>query len=389
MPEAGLADVGRGRPERSGAVIRVAIAGGSGYAGGELLRLLLAHPDAEVAQVTSERFAGRFVHRTHPNLRGLTRLRYVPLGELPSCDVLFSCLPHGASARHIDAFLANAERVIDLGADFRLGDAGEYERFYGEPHPRPGLLGRFVYGIPELNRDALRSASLVACAGCNATVSILALRPLFLEQVAKSAVIEVKVGSSEGGNRASEASHHPERSGAMRSYKPTGHRHLAEIRAVLGGRGAVQAGAAGAITAGGAAAGPPAETRAPVDGIHFSATAVEMVRGILATCHVFLRDDLDEKDLWRIYRRAYAEEPFVRIVKERTGIHRYPDPKLLAGSNYCDIGFERDPHARRVVVMAAIDNLMKGAAGQAVQAFNIMHGLPERRGLEFPGLHPA
>ena len=317
-----------------------------------------------MAQVTSERFAGKFVHRTHPNLRGLTRLRYVPLGELSSCDVLFSCLPHGASARHIDAFLANAERVIDLGADFRLGDADEYERFYGEPHPRPGLLGRFVYGIPELNRDALRSASLVACAGCNATVTILALRPLFLERVVKSAVIEVKVGSSEAGNRASEASHHPERSGAMRSYKPTGHRHLAEIRAVLGGA---------------------------VDGIHFSATAVEMVRGDLLamTCHVFLNDDLDDKALWRIYRRAYAEEPFVRIVKERTGIHRYPDPKLLAGSNYCDIGFERDPHARRVVVMAAIDNLMKGAAGQAVQAFNITRGLPERRGLEFPGLHPA
>jgi len=123
----------------------------------------------------------------------------------------------------------------------------------------------------------------------------------------------------------------------------------------------------------------------------FSATAVEMVRGILATCHVFVHPDvgLDDKALWKIYRRAYALEPFVRIVKERTGIHRYPDPKLLAGSNYCDIGFEADPHANRVVVLSAIDNLMKGAAGQAVQAFNIMHGIPERRGLEFPGLHPA
>ena len=380
-------------------MIRVAIAGGSGYAGGELLRLLLAHPDAEVVQVTSERLAGRFAHRTHPNLRGLTRLRYVPLGELSSCDVLFSCLPHGASARHIDVFLANAERVVDLGADFRLGDANEYERFYGQPHPRPGLLGRFVYGIPELNREALRHASLVACAGCNATVSILALRPLFAEQVAKSVVIEVKVGSSEAGNRASEGSHHPERSGAMRSYKPTGHRHLAEIRAVLGGMGAAGAGAEGAVAdragagrvvaAGALRTGAGPSMRAPACDIHFSATAVEMVRGILATCHVFLREDLDEKALWRIYRRAYADEPFVRIVKERTGIHRYPDPKLLAGSNYCDIGFEKDPHAQRVVVMAAIDNLMKGAAGQAVQAFNVMHGLPERRGLEFPGLHPA
>ncbi|MYI46366.1 MAG: N-acetyl-gamma-glutamyl-phosphate reductase, partial [Gemmatimonadetes bacterium] len=224
---------------------------------------------------------------------------------------------------------------------------------------RPHLLGRFVYGIAELNRDALRNAHLVACAGCNATASILALHPLYRAGVADSAVIEVKVGSSEAGNRSTPGSHHPERSGAMRSYKPTGHRHLAEIQAVLG---------------------------APV---HFSATSVEMVRGVLATCHVFLNRDLDDKALWRIYRDAYATEPFVRIVKERAGIHRYPDPNLLAGANFCDVGFERDPLARRVVVMSAIDNLMKGAAGQAVQAFNIMHGLPETRGLGFPGLHPA
>lgn len=342
-------------------MIRVAIAGGSGYAGGELLRLLLAHPDAEVVQVTSERLAGKFAHRSHPNLRGLTRLRFVPLGELSPCDVLFSCLPHGESARRIDDFRAVAGRVVDLGADFRLGDAGAYERFYGRPHPRPELLGRFVYGIAELNRDALRTADLVACAGCNATASILALRPLYLEGVVDSAVIEVKVGSSEAGNRATEASHHPERSGAMRSYKPTGHRHMAEIEAVLGGR------------------------------VHFSATSVEMVRGILATCHVFVDRArcLDDKALWKIYRRAYAKEPFVRIVKDRTGIHRYPDPHILAGSNYCDVGFEADPLANRVVVLSAIDNLMKGAAGQAVQAFNVMHGLPERRGMEFPGLHPA
>jgi len=342
-------------------MITVAIAGASGYAGGELLRLLLGHPDAEVVQVTSERLAGKFAHRTHPNLRGLTRLRFTPLAELSRCDVLFSCLPHGASATHIDHFRTFAERVVDLGADFRLTDPDDYERFYGKPHPRPDLLGRFVYGIAELNRDALRTANLVACAGCNATASILALRPLYLEGVVQSAVIEVKVGSSEAGNRATAGSHHPERSGAMRSYKPTGHRHMAETQAVLGGR------------------------------VHFSATAVEMVRGILATCHVFVHPDvgLDDKALWKIYRRAYALEPFVRIVKERTGIHRYPDPKLLAGSNYCDIGFEADPHANRVVVLSAIDNLMKGAAGQAVQAFNIMHGIPERSGLEFPGLHPA
>ena len=340
-------------------MISVAIAGASGYAGGELLRLLLGHADAEVQQITSERFAGKFAHRAHPNLRGVTRLRFCTLGELTECDVLFLCLPHGESARRIDEFRRIGRRVIDLGADFRLTDPDDYEHFYGQPHPRPDLLGRFVYGIAELNRDALAGADLVACAGCNATTAILGLRPLYLEGLADSAVIEVKVGSSEAGNKATAGSHHPERSGAMRSYKPTGHRHLAEIRAALGG------------------------------GIHFSATSVEMIRGVLATCHVFVNRDLDDKALWQIYRRAYAREPFVRIVKERGGIHRYPDPNLLAGSNYCDVGFERDPLANRVVVLSAIDNLMKGAAGQAVQAFNVVHGLPETSGLEFPGLHPA
>ena len=340
-------------------MIRASIAGASGYAGGELLRLLLGHPSVDVGQITSQRLAGRFAHRAHPNLRGVARLRFTALEELEACDVLFLCLPHGESSRRIDDLRARAGRIIDLGADFRLANAADYERFYGAPHPRPDLLGRFVYGIPELNRGALAGADLVACAGCNATTAILGLLPLYRAGVADSAVVEVKVGSSEAGNRASEGSHHPERSGAMRSYRPTGHRHLAEIRAALGGE------------------------------VHFSATSVEMVRGVLATSHVFVNRELDDKALWKIYRRAYADEPFVRIVKERGGIHRYPDPNLLAGANYCDVGFERDPLANRVVVLSAIDNLMKGAAGQAVQAFNIMHGLPETRGLEFPGLHPA
>ena len=340
-------------------MIRASIAGASGYAGGELLRLLLGHPGVEVGQITSERLAGRFAHRVHPNLRGATRLRFCALDELSACDVLFLCLPHGTSSRRIDEFRARAGRIIDLGADFRLSSAAEYERFYGTPHPRPELLGRFVYGIPELSREALAEADLVACAGCNATAAILGLLPLYGAGAVESVVIEVKVGSSEAGNRATAGSHHPERSGAMRSYRPTGHRHAAEIRAALGGE------------------------------IHFSATAVEMVRGVLATCHAFVNRDLDDRALWKIYRSAYADEPFVRLVKDRSGIHRYPDPNLLAGANYCDVGFERDPHANRVVVLSAIDNLMKGAAGQGVQAFNAMHGLPETMGLEFPGLHPA
>lgn len=337
----------------------ISIAGGSGYTGGELLRLLLFHPEVTVQQVTSERFAGKFVHNAHPNLRQVTRLKFASVAELEPCDVLFLCLPHGQSAGRIGEFRKLAGRIIDLSSDFRLKNPDDYRKWYGYEHPAVDLLEDFVYGLPELHRDALRSASLVASPGCNATTTILALYPLYRRGLVKDAVVEVKAGSSEGGNASSDASHHPERSGAVRSYKPAGHRHVAEMRQELG-----------------------AET------IHFSATSIEMVRGILATCHAFLIEPLEEKEIWKIYREAYADEPFIRIVKERSGIHRYPEPKLLSGTNYCDIGFERDPDSNRLVVIAAIDNLMKGAAGQALQAFNLMHGFPEETALTFPGLHP-
>jgi len=340
-------------------MIRVSIAGASGYAGGELLRLLLGHPEVEVAEITSERLAGRFAHGVHPNLRGATRLRFRTLDELAGCDVLFVCLPHGESSRRMDDLRRTAGRIVDLGADFRLRDPAAYERWYGEPHPRPDLLGRFVYGIPELNREALRDADLVACAGCNATAAILALKPVATAGALESAVIEVLVGSSEAGAQATSASHHPERSGVARAFKPTGHRHQAEIAEALG-----------------------------VEDLHFSATSIEMVRGVLATCHVFADRALEDRELWQIYRDAYGGEPFVRIVKGQTGIHRYPEPGILAGTNYCDVGFERDPDTQRMVVMSALDNLMKGAAGQAVHAFNLMCGFEETAGLEFTGLHP-
>lgn len=341
-------------------MIRVSIAGGSGYAGGDLIRLMLMHPEVELCQVTSERLAGKFIHNAHPNLRKRCKLKFCSIEELGNCDMLFLCLPHGKAMDSIDVYRAKAPRIIDLSGDFRLNDPADYERWYGLTHPRPELLEQFVYGIPEINREALRGATLVTGAGCNATATILALKPLFSRGLVHHAVVEVKAGSSEGGNASSDASHHPERAGVVRSYKPTGHRHVAEMAMVL-----------------------------EPDKIHFSATSIEMVRGILATCHVFLTDPrIDEKDVWKMYRQDYGDEPFIRIVKERSGIHRYPEPKLLTGSNYCDIGFERDPHANRLVVVSAIDNLMKGAAGQAVQSFNLMHDLDETLGLEFPGLHP-
>ena len=337
----------------------VSIVGGSGYTGGELLRLLLFHPECAVRQVTSERFAGKFIQSVHPNLRKVTRLKFCTVSELEPCDVLFLCLPHGESMERIDAFRDLAPKLIDASADFRLANPDLYERYYGREHARTDLLGTFVYGLPEQHRDAIRTADCVACPGCNATVTILALSPLHERGLIEFAVVEVKAGSSEGGNTASEASHHPERSGAVRSYKPTGHRHVAEMIQAM-----------------------------PGTPIHFSATSIEMVRGILATCHVFLTSEIAEKDVWKIYREAYGEEPFIRIVKERSGIYRYPEPKLLSGTNYCDIGFERESQSNRLVVIGAIDNLMKGAAGQAVQCFNLMLGVPETTALEFPGLHP-
>lgn len=341
-------------------MIRVSIVGGSGYAGGDLLRILLFHPEVEIAQVTSERYAGKMVTMLHPNLRKLTKLKFVTIDELEPCDVLFLGLPHGHVMNRLAEFEGLAGTLIDLSADFRLNDAESFVQAYGGEHACPERLTDFVYGIPELHRNSMQGAKRIASAGCNATATILALHPLYKAGLVESTVVEVKAGSSQGGNRSSDASHHPERSGAVRSYKPTGHRHVAEMRQELG-----------------------------VDNIHFSATSIEMVRGILATCHVFLKEQLTEKDVWKLYRGAYGSEPFIRIVKERSGIHRYPEPKLVAGSNYCDIGFEIDPHSNRLVVMSALDNLMKGAAGQAVQAFNIAHGFDETLGLEFPGLHPV
>lgn len=339
--------------------VRVSIVGGSGYAGGELLRLLLAHPQVEVAQVTSQRFAGRFVHTVHPNLRGVTRLKFSPIEGLETCDLLFLALPHGQAAAQIEHFTSLADRIIDLSADFRLRSPTLYERWYGRSHENSAWLEQFVYGLPELNREAIRHSRLVSGVGCNATAVNLALFPLARQGLIEQAVIEVKVGSSEGGNGHSLATHHPERSGVVRSFAPTGHRHQAEMIQMLG----------------------------DVE-LHFSATAVELVRGVLCTAHVFLNQDLDEKAVWQLYREAYAEEPFLRIVKDRRGVYRYPEPKILAGTNFCDVGFEKDPHSNRLVVISAIDNLMKGAAGTAVQAMNLMHGWPETTALDFVGLHP-
>lgn len=346
--------------------MNVAILGGSGYAGGELLRLLLDHPEANVTQVTSRGRAGKFVHTVHPNLRKRTQLKFVDPAKLEPADILFAALPHGATAPQVETLTELAPIVIDLSADFRLRDPAAYETWYGWTHPRPELIDGTVYGMPELHRDAIERGRYIASPGCTATASILGLAPLFQAGVVDldlPVVIDAKTGSSGAGAEVSLSGHHPERSGVIRPFKPTGHRHSAEIIQEL------------------TCDGRPPE-------VAFGVTSVEAVRGILATSTVFLKDSLADKDLWKIYRGAYGHEPFIRLVKEAGGLHRFPEPKILSGTNYCDVGWELAPGGKRLVVLAAIDNLMKGAAGQAVQAMNIRCGLDETTGLGFAGLHP-
>jgi len=202
--------------------MKVSIVGASGYAGGELLRLLLGHPQVEVAQITSETYAGQYAHFVHPNLRGHTDLRFTPLAGLAPCDLLFLALPHGQAMARIEALAGMAERIVDLSADFRLRDAAAYRRWYGTEHPAPEWLGRFVYGAPELHRVELAGARYASGTGCNAIVTLLALWPLYRRGLVREAVVEVKVGSSEGGHDPSPAGHHPERAGVIRTYAPVG-----------------------------------------------------------------------------------------------------------------------------------------------------------------------
>lgn len=340
--------------------MRVSVVGGSGYTGGELLRLLVRHPKVDLAQVTSDSLAGKPLARAHPNLRKATDLTFTPHADLEETDLLFLAMPHGRAMERMPEFLVRARKVVDLSADYRLRDPKAYETYYDVEHPHPELLGKSVYGLPEIHRQAIRDAVLVSGPGCIATAAILALRPLAAAGLIDptKVVVDAKSGSSASGADGGPASVHAERSGVMRLYAAEGHRHTAEIEQETGLR------------------------------VGLSCHAVEAVRGVLATCHAFLKAPLEEKELWRLYRQSYGSEPFVRIVKEASGAYRMPEPKILAGTNLCDVGFAVDTHAGRIVAVAALDNLMKGAAGQAVQCMNLMSGYPEGMGLEFLGLHP-
>jgi len=339
--------------------MKVAVVGASGYTGGELLRLLLNHPQVELVQASSDRFAGQAFYVPHPNLYGLTALTFVRHEQLTPCDVLFLALPHGVAMQQLPQWLQLAPRIIDLSADFRLHNAEDYITYYGKPHTQHTWLQKFVSGIPELYRNQIREAHYLAIPGCMANACILALYPLIAEKLlVGEIVVDGRTGSSGSGAELNRASHHAERSGVMRVFKPIDHRHQAEVRQIC---------------------------TLPV---YMTATAVEAVRGVQVLCHVSLERSITEQDIWAVYRQYYSDEPFVRLIKRRSGLHRLPEPKLLSGTNYCDIGFSLSSDMKHLVVVAALDNLVKGSAGNAVQCLNIGFGWHEREGLSFSGLHP-
>jgi len=348
--------------------VRVAIIGASGYTGGELLRILALHREVEVVAATSREYAGKPITHVHPHLRGFYKaMRFISidLDKILKADVVFLSLPAGVSINYVPKILESGLKVVDLGPDYRLKNPEDYVRWYRFEHPHPDLLEKAVYGMPELHREKIARARLIASPGCNSTAAILALIPAIrgklidLEHIA----IDVKVGSSEAGRKPAPGTHHPERENVIRPYEATGHRHVAEVEQEL----------------------------SPLAGrelkIAFVPHAVGCVRGALATAHTWLNEGVDEMKILRTYVAHYGKEPFIRIIRgPPTG---YPDPKYVIGSNFADVGFAYDKRVGRAAFIAAIDNLMKGAAGQAVQAFNIMMGFDEREGLMFPPLKPA
>ena len=334
-------------------MIRTAILGASGYVGGELLRLLSAHPQLRATRLFAESNSGRPVADVHPHLAPAYSKSFEKYDEaaLADVDLVFAALPHGRSQAIAPAILDRRIPFVDLGADFRLDDAQTYERWYGHDHQAPALLGAFVYGIPELNRAAIRGSKAVAAAGCYATAAILALKPLVDKGIvhSKSLVVDAASGVSGAGREAKEATGFSTVDGSFAAYGLLNHRHTAEMEMALGGR------------------------------VLFTPHLVPMTRGILATCYgeaTGSGDPLAELNL------AYADEPFVHV----TGAS--PATKWVSGSNGVQVTARFDERTGRVLALSAIDNLGKGAAGQMVQCANLMLGLEETAGLTAIGVYP-
>src|SRR6476469_6153814 len=350
--------------------MRVGVVGASGYIGGELLRLLVGHPKIELSTVTSRQKAGEYVHRIHPSLKGFIDITFsdMSIDRLGNtCDLVFTALPHGKSKEIVKDLYDLGIKIIDLSADFRLKNPKDYVKWYGWEHPFPEMLSKSTYGVPELHRNKIKESKLVSCPGCMAVTSILALKPLIEKNLVNTehVIVDSKIGSSGAGSQEGSGTHHAMRYGVIRPYKPAKHRHTGEIEQELG---------------------ILAHKKVMVS---MSPHAVNLVRGILTTNHVFLKDPVSEIQLWKYYRDAYKSEPFIRLIKDKKGLYKFPDPKFVVGSNFCDVGFDLDEDNNRVVALSASDNLMKGAAGSAIQNMNIMSGFSEVEGLRYTPLTPV
>jgi N-acetyl-gamma-glutamyl-phosphate reductase common form len=339
--------------------IKAAIFGGSGYGGSELIRILLMHPAAEIALVTANEHAGKPVAAVHRNLLGLIDLSFgtIPedLSAINDIDVIFFALPHG-QALSLAPQIPSDIKIIDLSGDFRLSDAATHTEFYKQPHA--GDFQRsFVYGLTEVNREAIRSAERVSNPGCFATATSLALAP-FVRQglISGIVIVDAKTGSSGSGAKAAANTHHPQRSNSFYAYKPFSHQHLPEIEEHLSAIGSIG------------------------DRLFFMTHSLPVSRGIFASCYFEIDREMTAKDLEAIVLEHYRDSFFVRLVEGS------PDINWVKNTNFCDISVH--VKGKHVVVFSAIDNLVKGAAGQAVQNMNLMFGLDETTGLRFTGANP-
>lgn len=345
---------------------RIAIAGASGYAGAELVRLAAAHPYFDIAAVTSEKSAGQSVASVFPSLTGVVQHTFealAPEALAERADALFLALPHTKSQEPVALCMKAGKLVVDLSADYRLKNEAAYEQWYQTPHAHPALLQEAVYGLPELHRCAIAKAKLVASPGCYPTAAILQLAPLFAKGLVQldSIVIDAKSGVSGAGRSPALPYHFPEAHESLEPYKIGKHRHIPEIEQELSG----VMGMPGAVT------------------IAFTPHLVPMNRGILSTAYCKLKTEIKLPELRALYREFYKGERFIRLYEDIV-----PNPRYIKGSNFCDIGVYADQRAGWVVTVAAVDNLVKGAAGQAIQAMNLMMGIPEETGLTAPGSYP-
>jgi N-acetyl-gamma-glutamyl-phosphate reductase len=345
--------------------VKIAIVGSSGYTGGELYRLLLHHRFATITAVTSEKSAGLPLTTIFPHLSGLTDLLCEPLDAeaiARKADFIFLALPHVTAQEAAFKFRRLGKKVVDLSADYRLTDSALYEKWYEHCHQYPELLKQAVYGLPELHRDEISNASLIANPGCYPTGAILGLAPLAKSGAIdlRTIIIDSKSGVSGAGRSPSLAHHYPEVNEGLMAYKIGTHRHTPEIEQEVS-----------------ALAGKPVT-------VSFTPHLIPMNRGILTTVYASLSAPADTGKVHALYREFYGSEPFVRVL----ALGQFPNVRNVRGANFCDIGVYVDPRTDRVVAVTAIDNLVKGAAGQAIQNMNLMMGYDEREGLMAAGLFP-